>query len=244
MKLPNWFKILWWLLLTSLLTFFLVCRYQDLVSGKSVPADVVVFLVWVALLLAPVFSEISLWGIKLKQELDDLKESIVSQITDVKTDIRNAVDIRTIVSPQFNIPAPAPDAQLPQLEGRIKAAISDALELNGVKLSQPADPILAPEDTTYLFSARFNIEKELRRITVDRGIALEQGVVIKRMPSVFQLTRYLAEVGLIEPQLASAIREVYSVCSPAIHGEPVSDAKISFVKDVAPTLIAALRSIP
>jgi hypothetical protein len=47
----------------------------------------------------------------------------------------------------------------------------------------------------------------------------------------------------MEPRLDHAIREVYAVCSPAIHGEPVTQAQIDFVKDVGPELIAALRSI-
>ena len=60
MKIPNWLKILWWLAVTGLLTYFLLARLPDLLSGKAAAADVAVFGVWMALLFAPLFSEVNL----------------------------------------------------------------------------------------------------------------------------------------------------------------------------------------
>lgn len=48
---------------------------------------------------------------------------------------------------------------------------------------------------------------------------------------------------MISPNLAHAVREVYSVCSAAIHGEDVSDNQVQFVRDVAPELLAALEAV-
>ncbi len=243
MKLPNWFKIVWWVALVALLTRFLNVRYPDIVAGRAAPADIVVFVIWVALLLAPLFSEVSLLGITLKQELDELKGFISTQIGDMKNEVRNAVDVRTTFSPHFNIPAPAPDAQLPELEARIKAALSDALAAHGVRPSISASPLVAPEHASLLFAARFNIENELRRIAEGRQIFSSTSHLVRRPLPIFQLVRHLSEAELIEPQIASAIREVYSVCSPAIHGEPVTKAQVSFVREVTPELVATLRAI-
>jgi hypothetical protein len=76
MKLPNWFKIVWWLLLTSGLTWVLYQRYPDLVAGHAAAADVFFFAVWIALLLAPLFQEVNLLGLKFKQEIDELKHFV------------------------------------------------------------------------------------------------------------------------------------------------------------------------
>jgi hypothetical protein len=100
-KLPNWFKIAWWLLLTALITAFLWQRYPSLVAGQAAPADIVVLVVWIALLLAPLFSEISLLGITLKQQIDELKGFVSSQVSEVKSEVRNAVDVRTTFSLSF-----------------------------------------------------------------------------------------------------------------------------------------------
>ena len=239
MKIPNWLKILWWLAVTGLLTYFLLARLPDLLSGKAAAADVAVFGVWMALLLAPLFSEVSLLGITLKNEIEDLKSTVATQLSEIRTEVRSAVDVRATFSPQFNIPAPVADAQLPELEQRVKAAVSGALAAHCLK-ERPAEPALAVSDeVAFLFATRYHIETELRRI----GTGREVGAAIRRPPATFQLVRYLLDAVLLEPNLGNAIREVYAVCSPAIHGEPVTEAKVAFVRDVGPQLVSALRAI-
>jgi hypothetical protein len=53
MKLPNWFKIGWWVILLGLTGVILFKRFEAISSGQSVPADVFVFLIFVALMLVP-----------------------------------------------------------------------------------------------------------------------------------------------------------------------------------------------
>lgn len=239
MKFPNWLRILWWLLITSLLSAFLVARLPDFLIGKNSAGDVLALAIWTALMLAPLFSEVSLLGITLKQEIEELKTSVSNQIGEIKTEIRSAVDVRTTLSQQFNIPAPVTDAQLPELEQRVKAAVLNALSAHGISEKSASAIPPVSSDVNFLFSTRYNIERELRRIASGREV-----VLLERRPlASMQLVRWLVELELINPSLASAIREVYAVCSPAIHGETVSDAKISFVRDVGPQLISALRSI-
>ena len=95
-----------------------------------------------------------------------------------------------------------------------------------------------PEEVKFLFATRFAIERELRRIAANRQIA-----PANRPVPAFRLTRALVEAGLMEARLEHAIREVYAVCSPAIHGEPVTEAQLNFVRDIGSELIAALQSI-
>jgi alkyl hydroperoxide reductase subunit AhpC len=68
MKLPNWFRILWWFLLTAGLTWVLYRRYPDLVAGHAAAVDVCVFAVWVALTLVPLFQEVSFVGVKFRRK--------------------------------------------------------------------------------------------------------------------------------------------------------------------------------
>jgi hypothetical protein len=57
MKLPNWFKIAWWCLLTLGVTWVLYKRYPELIAGHAAPVDIFVFAIWVALMLVPLFQE-------------------------------------------------------------------------------------------------------------------------------------------------------------------------------------------
>ena len=55
MKLPNWFKILWWILLIGLTGIILFKRFDEIISGQSVLFDIFIFLIFVALMLVPIF---------------------------------------------------------------------------------------------------------------------------------------------------------------------------------------------
>jgi len=88
MKLPNWFKILWWILLILSTTVGLYLRFDSIKKGESVPFDVFLFLIWVALMLVPIFSEIEFFGLKLKREIEDLKTQLSIKLGDLKNEIK------------------------------------------------------------------------------------------------------------------------------------------------------------
>jgi hypothetical protein len=238
MQFPNWLKVLWWAILAIGLGLFLRERLPDLLSGNAAAADIAVFGIWMALLLAPLFSEVALLGVTLKNEIEELKGNVATQLTDLRADIRNAIDVKTTISQTFHQPSPPPDAQLPALEAQVKAAVAAAFAEQG-KTATATAPLAVADDIALLFATRYHIEAELRRVAAGREI----GVSNRRPAPVFLLSRSLVETGLLSPKLGNAIREVYSVCSPAIHGEEVSAAQVAFVRDVGPELISALRAI-
>jgi hypothetical protein len=113
MKLPNWFKVMWWILLLIILSVFLYKRYPQVTAGNSTTLDIFVFLIWVALCLLPLFEELSFFGITLKKEVEGLKADITNQINSLKADIKNTVNV------QFHMPiegqiSPAEDERPPK----------------------------------------------------------------------------------------------------------------------------------
>lgn len=223
-------------LLLAGVSSILYMRLPAITSGTSAPVDVVLFLLWVALFLAPIFSEINLFGIQLKHEVKALKE----EVSGLRNDIRNSVDVRTQINPTFHVPLPPPDSQLPALEARLRSVMVDVLREHGVERPQQrVDIPSVSDDVALLFNARYHVERELRRIAAER-LPLEEG---RRPLPVFHIARVLSSQGLLDPRLAHAVREVYVVASPAIHGEPVSDAKVAFVREITPELISTLKAI-
>ena len=103
MKFPNWFRISWWALLLSLVSFYLYFRLQSMWMGSSNGMDVVVFLVWIVLLLAPLFQEVNVFGLRFKQQVDALTAHIDNQMLTLRSEIRNSVDVQSQISPQFTI---------------------------------------------------------------------------------------------------------------------------------------------
>jgi hypothetical protein len=244
MKLPNWFKVAWWALLLVLLTAYLGQRYySDLRFGRSIPVDVVVFLVWFGLLLAPLFNEINFFGLKLKQQIESLRRELVEQVQTLKSEIQNTVQ----VNPSITIAQAPPDSQLPKIEQEIKRVLDQRLKDYGIsekhETGRPADEWQnISDDLQFLFKVRYSIERELRRCA---GTILEEHTrgPLGRAPSFGRLLALLLGAEILDDDLARAIRQVYAVCSTAIHGEDVSPTKVKFVRDVAPELLTTLRRL-
>jgi len=88
-----------------------------------------------------------------------------------------------------------------------------------------------------MISVRYNIEREVRRIT--------EGLLDQRPKvQIRRLVEILADTGSIQPEMKHAIMDVYRVCSPAVHGDQVSKEQLYFVQDVAPRLLAVLQETP
>lgn len=90
-----------------------------------------------------------------------------------------------------------------------------------------------------MFSSRRDIEVELRTIAASFDDEPDQ----RRLVPVSKLLWLLVRNELIDKQMANVIREVYSICSLAIHGEDVTESQVDFVQRNGPELISALRAI-
>lgn len=244
MEFSKTFKTIWWVILVISIGLYLYQRFDQLVIGKSVTADIVVFLVWVALCLGPLFKEIELPGIKLKQEIKDLKNNVEKELSSIRNKLRVNSDIRSNVSPSFWVGSPPPDANLPNIESNIKKVIEETLQSYGHSTNTEKPTALnVDQDVTFLFQARHNIEKELRYIISQFENSIAVSTIQRRFMPLHKMLSYLTTNEIISTNLAGAVKEIYSVCSPAIHGEDVSEAKIAFVKDTAPEVIGTLRAI-
>jgi len=250
-RLPNWLKIIWWLILVIISVIFIAQRFDSIMNGTSGVLDIIVLLVLIALLTIPLFQEVNFFGVGLKREIDNLKTEFKEQIFNLRSDIQNTINMRTEISPQIYLTPPT-DSELPSIEERIRPILEQVLREQGIE-----KPVSIPEELTvssdakFLFSVRYTMERELRRIWKqwrDRIIEMRlwtgQSIAdLERLPlSVFQITRSLTESEIISPQLSSVIREVYRACSSAIHGEEVSQTAVGFVRGVAPSLITSLQA--
>ncbi len=94
------------------------------------------------------------------------------------------------------------------------------------------------DNVSYLFSVRYSLEKEIRRIAVKH---LNNETT---KPVMFLLAK-LVESEKISPSQHKALRNIYSISSPAIHGEDqkLTLAELEFVKQVTPGLIKDLKEI-
>jgi hypothetical protein len=241
MVLPNWLKITWWLGILAILTALLWVRRLALLSGSATTFDNIAFILWMCLMLVPVFSEIKFFGFELNQKIDDLEKHIDKQIATLTTEVRTSVDLRTHINPQFTFTAPPQDSQLPNIEQNIREILQREFEARGITpaAARASDDVRPEESAIYLFGVRRAIDKELRRICLQR-FGDESSC---RRSSGGLLLNSIQRQGLLGNDLVRAIGNVYAVCSPSIHGEDPTPDQVSFVEDVSPGLLAALRAV-
>ena len=103
MKLPNWFKILWWIFLLLIVTYFGWQRYDSFAKGSVTVLDVFVFLIWMALLLIPLFKEVKFFGIELKQEIDSLRKEVKEQIVNLRSEIQTSISLQNRINVTQNV---------------------------------------------------------------------------------------------------------------------------------------------
>ncbi|MFC2032302.1 hypothetical protein ACFLUS_02900 [Chloroflexota bacterium] len=246
MKIPNWIKVTLWLLMIVFFSSLIIQRYDAITSGASNATDMVLFLIWIALIAAFIFQEVDFFGVRLKREIDNLKSDFKEQIVNLRSDIQNTINMKTEVSPHIYLQTLPSDSELPSIEERIKPMLKQTLKELGIEKSfLEIEEIDVPNDTQLLFSIRYIIENEMRRIWINLAteMRLWRGIEDYQIPrTVFQMANGLTQMKIISPELLKVIRDVYSICSSAIHGGDVTEAKVKFVRDVAPDLIATLKA--
>lgn len=242
MKLPNWFKIIWWIGLLGLTGTILCKRFDAITSGQSVPADVFVFLIFVALTLVPIFSEIEFFGIKLKKEIEDLKQDISIKLGDIKNEIHNT-QTQSVTNTFQGYGPPPPDNKLPELENEIDRIVKAKLKEHGVTIdSHLASRTDVPDDNLQMFKVRYNIENQLRRIWEQR---FENGEFDSRLKhqSIMRIIQDLTKFEIIDNNFYGILREILSICNYAIHGESVTENQVKFVTKNAKQVLDYLYQV-
>lgn len=126
-----------------------------------------------------------------------------------------------------------PDIEINRDKDIIRKTL-DELGINDKTLNQSS--ISVSDNISLQFAIRHNMEKEVRRLAVKYLDADK----IQR-PLMMLLPR-LVENGILNHTQHKAIRNIYSITTPAIHGddEKLTNSEIEFLKQVAPGLIDEL----
>jgi hypothetical protein len=243
MKFSENFKRGWWIVSIVTIVLLLIIRWKSILSTDVTTLDLGLLTILGVLFLVPIFSEMTIWGLTVKQQLDEAKKEIRNDIKEqninLRAELHNAISVNSQITPQFNLyPAPPRDELLNTIKAEIKSSLSE-LNIGSENVSADAQvtiPKLSDEITT-AFSSRYLLEREVRRIWED--------TFLENSPrkSMVPLLNDLIKAGVIPPQVSNSITEVSRIASPAIHGEPTSKEQSDFLKDIVPPLLSTLTSI-
>lgn len=236
MKNTENFQLAWWFILVVVVGFFLFGRYDELVTGKHSYFDSLVFIIWIGICLAPIFKEMNLFGIKLKQDISDLKKDMNHQLSILKTEIKSSIEVSSANNNQIYVNTnqePPKDSEIPDLSALVQEVVN--------KLGITAEPVEKQDDKpksveVEMFEVRLAFEKLLRK----HSYLFED--TSRRNISLGGMLVNLRHVEGISKDIIVASREVTAICNYAVHGEPLTDKQISFVRESAPSLLKALES--
>ena len=234
MKNSENFKMFWWGLLVIVIGYYLLGRYPELVKGNPSYFDVVVFVIWIGVCLAPIFQEMDIFGVKLKQQIEELKKDVGHQLSILKTEVKSSIEVSSAYSNQIYLQTggiPPKDSEIPDLSEQIQQTLKE-MGITATQATQDdygVDPIHIE-----MFKVRLAFENLLRKYT---DIDNEQ----RRRYSVTMILYNLRKYENISKQILTGVMEVISICNYAVHGEELTDTQINFVRNSAPGLLKALR---
>jgi hypothetical protein len=84
-------------------TYFGWQRYDSFPKGSVTVLDVFIFLIWMALLLIPLFKEVKFFGIELKQEMDSLRKEVKEQIVNLRSEIQTSISLQNRINITQNV---------------------------------------------------------------------------------------------------------------------------------------------
>lgn len=215
-----------WIISLVLLGAFIYCRRFQIITDQLLLVDKIVIPVFIALFILPLISEFSFLGISLKKDIKDAKQDITESIHNLQISMNNRVDSHISINN-----TPSPDSTLQEIQDMLHNVLRD----KNLK-EDDNNELNVPEENVLLFKYRFEVEKEIRRIW--RVVMVEDDV---RYP-IIKILDVLVKLEVIPLAMKSAVREIYSITSSAIHGGKITQNQIQFTKETGNEILAYLRA--
>lgn len=220
----------WYILLLVVSSIYVFNYRFDIFQLKEINAQNLVYLLWLVLLLFPLFSEMEVFGIKLKKEIEKTKADVKESISELKMQIMemrfsNSSIINNHISPYSPL--------LSEDEMKKQKQEMEALTSPKNKNAASDENALGVSDqSVYLFKIRLSIEKRLSEICDKIGY---EGNKVS-----YQMLRHLLLSELIDNRTSDLVHQVVKIANRGIHGEIVSDEYMDYVKTAIPVILDKL----
>lgn len=230
----NYVKRKWWYLILLGVSSWLV--YQNRASIFSLEFEkfnglTLIFILWIVLLLLPLFSEMEFFGVKLKKEVEKATNEVKESIIDLKMQLIQLQVSNSVANTiQFGgnvLPSEGKLEELLQLvQGLQQGAPKDAMDV-------PNKPDEDEDKSVYLFKVRLGIETALSELAEKLGYN-------EKMPMT-KIVQILYRGEVIDGVTSDLISQAVKIANRGVHGEIVSDEYIDFMKQTYPEIQRQLK---
>ena len=227
----RWYHII----LLALSTGYLLRNHFKIEKLDDFSLISTVFIIWVVLLLLPLFSELEFLGVKIKkevqQEVEKSNEEIKRNIRDIQAQITQ-LQISNNIANQVTVnggPLPS-ETKIDELIAEVHA-LSEA---NKDKKETDTAEKTAPEQSIKLFEMRLGIETALK------DICEKYGIVGKFPMTVVQMASYLRKEEILDSNIAELLIQVVKITNRGVHGEIVNQKYMDFASQAYPQIMKEL----
>lgn len=222
----NW----WYLVLLIGSTGFVYFYRLEILALTGINAVAIGAILWVILLLLPLFSEFEFLGIKLKKEIEKANVQIKEAISDIKLQI---LEVKSVSSATASITQIIPPlANNEQLDQMMKILESIKANTKIPKITAPI-PYTDNDPSVELFKMRFNIENLLFELCNKSGF--------DGYRNVSKMLNYAIHLELIDSNIFELALQVSRIASRGIHGELINDKYMDFAREAYPKIIDYLK---
>lgn len=216
-----------WIISLLLLGLFIFWRRTEIINDQLLIVDKIVIPVFIALFILPLISEFSFLGISLKKDIQDVKDDIKESIYKLQISMNNKVDSRININ---NVPSS--DNVLREIQELLHNTVKrkNIIEVN-------YNEIDVPEENILLFKYRYAIEKEIKRLWKKEIKEDNDRYPITKMLDV------LVKGEIIPFAMKSAIKEIYSMTSYAIHGGEITQSQTQFTERTGREILGYLKGL-
>ena len=221
----------WYIILLGLSSAYVWYYRLEIYQLKELNAQNLIFIIWLILLLLPLFSELEFLGLKIKKEVQKETEEVKTALNSIQSQV-NQLQLTSSVANNFSFY----NSSLPtkQKLDELNKEIAESGEIStGVDITKEAILDKDEDKAVYLFKVRLNIEKCVHEICEKIG----EDIGTSQRRGAF----YLKNAGIIDNITFDLIRQVCSIANHGIHGEIVSDEYIEFVKRTYPEIMRRLK---
>lgn len=222
-----WYTIL----LTASSVYVWYYRYE-IYQLKEINARNLIFLLWLLILLLPLFSEMEFLGIKVKKEVEKATEEVKESLHDLQIQM-SQMQLTNSVATNLNFSnTPLPSEQkIEELLRMVKELQSTYPGTNDVP---DHSAIVDGDKNVFLFKVRLDIETSLRELCEKIGS-------YDRMP-MMKMTQLLNRAEVINGMTCDLIGQVIRIANRGVHGEIVSAEYVAFVEETYPEIMRQLKA--
>ena len=226
---------IWYLILLTISTGYLAVNRFAIEKLNDASMLSTVFIIWIILLVLPLFSELEFLGVKVKKEV---KEAVEKSNEEVKTSLNNLqllvsqIQISNSVGAQFTINnGPLPSEE--KMDNLIKENHLPNEQITKRQIKKQ-DDIKIPEQNLNLFRFRYGIEARL-----NDALGLIE-YTDKNHFSLIQAANYLKKQKFLDPNCAELLIQVVRIANRGVHGEIVNEKYFDFASEAYPKIIDGL----